>query len=64
MININKRVEVTASAYMPQINGAGSKHYDTKFFITTVSLEIMYLNRYKRRNYLGILNTFKIVGLK
>ena len=64
MINLNKRVEVTASAYMPQINCAVSKHYDTKFFITTVSLEIMYLNRYKRRNYLGILNTFKIAGLK
>lgn len=63
MINLNKRIEVTSSAYIPQVKCKGSKHYDTKFFITTVGLEVMYLNKYKRRDYQGILNPFKILIL-
>ena len=61
MININKQVEATAPTYIPQIWRKGSKYYDTKFFITTTSLEKMYLNKYKRSDYKAILNPFKIV---
>lgn len=32
MINLNKRIEITSSAYIPQVKCKGSKHYDTKFF--------------------------------
>ena len=61
MININKQVEATAPTYIPQIERKGSKYYDTKFFIITTSLEKMYLNKYKRRDYQAILNPFKIL---
>lgn len=61
MININKQIEITSSAYIPQINRKEPKHYNTKFFITTVSLEKMYLNKYKRRDYQGILSPFKVL---
>ena len=61
MININKQIEITSSAYIPQIKCKEHKHYNTKFFITTVSLEKMYLNKYKRRDYQGILSTFKVL---
>lgn len=61
MININKQVEVTAPAYIPQLHSKASKYYNTKFFVNTVSLEKMYLNKYRRRDYQGILNPFKVV---
>ena len=61
MININKQVEATAPAYITQLHSKASKYYNTKFFVTTVSLEKMYLNKYKRSDYKAILNPFKIV---
>lgn len=61
MINLNKRIEVTSSAYIPQIKCQDHTYRDGKLFITTVSLEKMYLNKYKRRDYQCILNPFKIV---
>ena len=61
MININKQVEATAPAYIPQLKCKDSEYYNTKFYITTASLEKMYLNKYKRRDYQAILNPFKIV---
>ena len=61
MININKQVTITAPVYIPQFHNQASKYYNTKFFVTTVSLEKMYLNKYKRRDYQGILNTSKVL---
>ena len=61
MININKQVEATAPAYITQLHSKASKYYNTKFFVTTVSLEKMYLNKYRRRDYQGILNTSKVL---
>lgn len=61
MINLNKRIEITSSVYMPQIQCPNNRYCDGKLFITTVSLEKMYLNKYRRRDYQGILNPFKVV---
>lgn len=61
MINLNKQVEAIAPAYIPQIHSKACKYYDTKFFRTTASLEKMYLNKYKRRDYQDIVNPFKIL---
>lgn len=61
MININKIIEITSSAYIPQIKCQASKYCDGKLFITTVSLEKMYLNKYKRRDFQDTLNTFKVL---
>lgn len=59
MINLNKRIEVTSSAYIPQVKCKGSKHYNTKFFITTVSLTQMYTNKYYRTNFRSHIHQFK-----
>ena len=61
MININKQVEATAPAYMPQLHSKSSQYYNTNFFVTTVSLEKMYLNKYRRRDYQCTLNPFKVL---
>ena len=64
MIDITKQIEITASGYLPQFRGGTVRHceyYNTKFFVNTVSLEKMYLQKYKKRYYHSPINTFKVV---
>lgn len=61
MIDITKQIEMTAPSHLPQFSSSTVTYYKDYFYITTVSLQQMYLQKYKKRYYHSPINTFKVV---
>ena len=61
MINPTEGIEMTAMAYATQFNFKASKHYDSKFYTTTVHLKYMYLIKYATKGYYIDKQSFKVV---
>ena len=61
MIDITKQIEMTAPSYLPQFSGGTVAYCKDYFYITTVSLKQMYLQKYKKRYYHSPINTFKVM---
>ena len=61
MIDKTKQIEMAAPSHLSQFRSGTVTYYKDYFFITTVSLKQMYLQKYKKRYYQGPINTFKVV---
>lgn len=61
MINITKQVEMKAPSHLPQFMGGTVTYNKDYFYITTVSLKQMYIQKYKKRYYQSSIHTFKVV---
>ena len=59
MIYPNKRIEITVTEYITQIDSKPHKYYNADFFVTVISLKRMYENQYARKGYQSALNSFK-----
>ncbi len=59
MINLNQKLEITTTGYLPQLNGNISKYDNANFFIISASLKKIYLNKYARKDYKSALHLFK-----
>ena len=60
MINLNEMIKMTAPAYIPQFMSGNVTFNKDYFYVTTISLEQMYLNKYKKRYYQSSINPFKV----
>ena len=60
MINLNEMINTTAPAYMPQLRSGNVTFNKDYFYVNTISLKQMYLNKYKRRYYQSSINPFKV----
>ena len=59
MINLTKRIEITVTEYITQIDGKPHKYYNADFFVTVVRLKRMYENEYARKDYHSAIQPFK-----
>lgn len=59
MINPTEEIGITAPAYMPQLMSGKVRFNKDYFYVTTISLKRMYLNKYKKRYYQSSINPFK-----
>ena len=59
MINLNEIIEITTTGYFPQFDGKTYRYCDGGFFVISVSLKKMYLNKYARKDYKVALHLFK-----
>ena len=64
MINLTKLIEITAPSHLPQFQSGTVTYNKDYFYITTVSLKQMYLQKYKKRYYHSPINTFKVAYIK
>lgn len=60
MINLNETLEITVTGHLSQIVCGVSEHYNDDSFVTTVSLETMYLNKYSIKDYSYTLHPFNV----
>lgn len=60
MINKNQKIIMTATEYVPQFHCRASRHYRADFYVSTVLVEKMFLNKYAVKDYQGIVNVFKV----
>ena len=51
---------MTATEYVPQFHGGASRYYRADFYVSTVLVEKMFLNKYARNDYQGMVNAFKV----
>ena len=61
MINPNEQLEITAMAYVTQLDFKESKHFDSNFHRIPVRLEKMYLNKYATKGFYVDKQPFKAV---
>lgn len=61
MINLIELVETTATGYTPHFRCEASKYYNTKFFVTKMGFDTLFLNKYTQKNYFCPLNPYKVV---
>ena len=61
MINLNEMIDTTAPAYMPQLRSGNVTFNKDYFYVNTISLKQMYLQKYKKRYYHSPINTFKVM---
>ncbi len=60
MININKRIKITVTGYVPQFRrGLTAKYHNANFYRPKMSIEKMYLNKYAGRDYSCAIHSFK-----
>jgi hypothetical protein len=60
MINKHQRIRMTATEYVSQFHGGASKYYRADFYVSTVLVEKMLLNKYAVKDYQGMVNAFKV----
>ena len=61
MINLNKRIKITLTEYITQIDGKPHKYYNTNFYRTKMSLKQMYKNKYAGKGCICAMHSFKAV---
>ena len=59
MINPNKRIEITVTEYITQIDVKPHKYYNADSFVTIISIKRMYENEYARKGYHSAIQPFK-----
>ena len=59
MINPNKRIEITVTEYITQIDCKSHKYYNADSFVTIISIKRMYENEYARKGYHSAIQPFK-----
>lgn len=59
MINPTRNIEIKLAELVTQFNFEASKRYDSKFYITKIRLEKIYLNKYANKKYQFTINPFK-----
>lgn len=60
MINKHQRIKMTATEYVPQFHGRASRYYRADFYVSTVLVEKMFLNKYAVKDYQGVVNAFEV----
>lgn len=60
MINEHQRIRITATEYVPQFHGGASRYYRADFYVSTVLVKKMFLNKYAVKDYQGMVNAFKV----
>lgn len=60
MINKHQRIRMTVIEYVPQFHGGASRYYRADFYVSTVLVEKMFLNKYVVKDYQGMVNAFKV----
>lgn len=60
MINKHQRIRMTATEYVPQFHCGASRYYRADFYVSTVLVEKMFLNKYAVKDYQGMVNAFKV----
>lgn len=61
MINMTRQVKITAPGRIPQFLSGTVTYNKDYFYVNTVSLKQMYIQKYKKKYYQGPINTFKAV---
>ena len=62
MININKRIKITLTGYVPQFScRIPYEYYNTNFYRTKMSLKQMYKNKYAGKGCICAMHSFKAV---
>ena len=61
MINMTQQVKMTAPGFIPQFLSGTITYNKEHFYVNTVSLKQMYIQKYKKKYYQGPINTFKVV---
>ena len=59
MINPNEIIEITAIAYLTQLESSYSKHCNINFYVVQGSFKKMYQNKYNVNGYIYSLQPFK-----
>lgn len=60
MINTNQKIRMTAIEYVPQFHCGASRYYRADFYVSTVLVEKMFLNKYAVKDYQGMVNALKV----
>ena len=63
MINPTKKIEITGTEYITQIDGKPHKYYNADFFVTIIRLKRMYEKEYARKRYHSAIQPFKAMEL-
>lgn len=59
MINPTKKIEITLTEYITQIDLKPYKYYNEDFFVTIIRLKRMYENEYTRKGSYSAIQPFK-----
>lgn len=60
MINKHQKIRMTAIEYVPQFRNGASRYYRADFYVSTVLVKKMFLNKYAAKDYQCPLHTFKV----